>query len=1009
MKKNQTNHKRIVYSLSLVILLTASMAMAASDPVVEMPALVVVDGDTEIMSVVATVQDMGGEVSHMILPRVLIGKVPESAEEILQEDDDVTVYRGPVDISEHEDWEKETVYAVTAWNYNYMGGSVDAGLNEPPSSPESPVYDTEIQPDITSYLSHSGYDSVLPYGAGFQDTSSYLVGSVAVGVLFVESNGVIDEDTENWTEEEETKATAEIQNGLNWLATQAPIDIQMVYEWHYGIPVGYEPISRPHTDDDLWEQQAMHHLGYTNPHYLVNEYMYANDLRQKYNTDWAFIIFVVDDSEDEDNAFADGLYAYSFLGGPRMVVSYSNSIWGIANMDSIVAHETGHIFWALDQNCTSEVEKTAVSGYLGGENENSEWTGESCTTTEPCIMKGEPMYNSQVEVSTRTQLGWIDSDSDGILDVLDTEPAITVNYSDGTCTGTAVVSPHPNLNPFTQGNGITLNTITQVEYRVDEGDWESANPTDGTFDRPEESFDFAVAVETGEHTIEVRAQNSAGNWQSETLTFTKEEPVLTCELSAAPATIGPGDTIAVVMTVSNTGEAPVVSVIPTVTAPECTEIVSAPQPEEADIPAEESATFEWVYTIIEGAESLQFTGSAAGQSESGASVQSEEVESNTVHVVVEPELNSDITALLYGVIEDNTITVTMEVHNAGETILENVTPSDMNISCTGTAAVNLIKGPVPQSPFTLESGETKTFTWTYTTTPGSQGGTVVFTATASGEADQTTITSEIAKATVAVKSPAIVSTFIVATPRTVQVGETITVAMTVQNIGQALAIDVIPSVLDISGTGAAELVSGPSRPSIEVEGRTFEIILWTYTATAPGEVTFSGSVQGVDTSTGETLSVPVKSSNTVAIEPGDADPEDNDVPEEPEDNDVPDEPDTPEEPEEPEDNDVPDEPDTPEEPEDNDVPDEPDTSPCAYVEKTVQKVAKLLKDAKAAMVEKQRQNRDVRLCRKVLREAELYLAQAQQYLKEGKCKEASQRATFALLKVYELLNLLENL
>jgi hypothetical protein len=999
MKKNQTNRKRIVYSLSLVILLTASMAMAASDPVEEMPALVVVDGDTEIMSVAATVQELGGEVSHVIPPRVLIGYVPESAEETLLENGDITVYRGPVDISEHEDWEKETVYAVTAWNYNYMGGSVDAGLNEPPLSPESPVEDTEIQPDITSYFSHSGYDSVLPYGAEFQDTSSYLVGSVAVGVLFVESNGVIDEDTENWTEEEEAKATAEIQNGLNWLVTQAPIDIQIVYEWHFGIPVGYEPISRPHTDDDLWEQQAMHHLGYTNPHYLVNEYMYANDLRQKYNTDWAFIIFVVDDSEDEDNAFADGLYAYSFLGGPRMVVSYSNSIWGIANMDSIVAHETGHIFWALDQHCRSEVEKTAVSGYLGGENENSEWTGESCTTTDPCIMKGEPMYNSQVEVSTRTQLGWIDSDSDGILDVLDTEPEVGVNYSDGTCTGTAVVSPHPNMNPFTQGNGITLNTITAVEYRIDEGDWESANPTDGTFDGPEESFDFSVAVDTGEHTIEVRAQNSAGNWQSDTITITREEPVLTCELSAAPATIGPGDTVAVAMTVSNTGEAPVVSVIPTVTAPECTEIVSGPQPEEADIPAGESVTFEWMYTItIQGdPEPLQFTGSAAGQSESGASIQSEEVESNTVHVVVEPELNSDITALLYGVIEDSTITVTMEVHNAGETIIENVTPSEVNISCTGTAAVNLIKGPVPQTPLTLESGETKTFTWTYTATPGSQGGTVVFTATASGEADQTIITSEIAKATVAVKSPAILSTFIVATPRTVQVGETITVAMTVQNIGQALAIDVIPSVLDLSGTGSAELVSGPSRPTIEVEGRTFEIILWTYTATAAGEVTFSGAIQGVDTSTGDTLSVPVKTSNTVAIEPGDTDSNDSDVP---------DQPDEPEEPDVPDQSDTPDQPQTPDEPEELE---EPDTSPCAYVEKTIQKVAELLEEAKATMVEKQKQNRDVRLCRKVLREAEVYLGQAQQLLKEGRCEEASRRATFALLKVYELINLLENL
>ncbi|MBU7010836.1 MAG: hypothetical protein HXS46_09110 [Theionarchaea archaeon] len=1009
MRKTQTNHRKVVYSLSLVaLLLISGITTASEQPTESLPALVIVDSDElDLDTVAESIRGMNGTVSHLFPPQVIIGTLSIEAEDYLRENAEITVYRGPVDVTECEDWRKETLYAAIAWNNNYMGLSVDAGLNEPPISPEPPPDDAELLGDVKPYVGSVQYPE-SPYGAGFLDTSEYLVGSVAVGVIFLESNGMIDEDTENWTAEEEANVTSEIQNGLNWLLQQEPsANLSFVYEWHYQVPVGYEPIKRPHTDDDLWEQHAMHYLGYTDPNYLVNEYTFVNDLRQAYQTDWAFIIFVVDNSEDEDNSFSDGHYAYSFLGGPRMILTYSNSIWGIANMDSLVAHQTCHIFWALDQHCTSQVERTAVSGYLAGENTNSEWDGESCSSTAPCIMKGEPMYNTQVEESTRKQIGWLDSDYDGILDVLDTVPDITVNQANGIYSGTAAISPLPNENPFKEGNPVSLNTIVAVQFRVDENEWQEAEPVDGSFDEPEEGFTFTFAIEmSGEYTVEVKAQNSAGNWsEPATITVCVGDPHLQSEITISPEKVNPQDTVLVAMTVHNTGDAAATEVIPVLTAPDTVEKVSGPAPESADIPAGESAAFEWVYRVIAQEESgLAFSGNATGHAETGEDISSLETTSNTIQVVVEPLRNSDMTALLYGIIEGDSVTLFMEVHNAGEVTLENVTPSEITVTCTGTASVSLLKGPLPQTLLTLQPGDTKIFEWKYAAAPGAQGGTAHFAGNVSGEAEEEVVTSDTVKATVGIKSPAILTSFIVATPREVAVGETITVAMTVQNLGQAEAVEVMPSELSVSGTGEVTLESGPSRTSVQVEGRSFQIIHWTYTAVKEGTVTFSGSAQGIDASTGGPLSVPADQSNEVTIKPGpedtDTDTEDTDTDTEDTDTEDTDTEDTDTEDTDTEDTDTEDtEPITP----------SVSDSQCERAQRTIKKVRELLEKARNLLEEKQTQRRDVRICRRLFAEAQMYFGQAETFLENGKCNDALNSAIAALKKVYELLSCLEHI
>jgi len=143
--------------------------------------------------------------------------------------------------------------------------------------------------------------------------------------------------------------------------------ISFVYDIHYRVPTSYEPINRPHTDDDLWMREAMTSLGYSGTSALAQIRGYVNELRQALETNWAFTIFVVDSLNDLDGCFTDNIdstrkwAAYATHGGPYLVMTYDIGNNGIGNMDYATAHETCHLFYATDEYNGI----TQKSGYLG--------------------------------------------------------------------------------------------------------------------------------------------------------------------------------------------------------------------------------------------------------------------------------------------------------------------------------------------------------------------------------------------------------------------------------------------------------------------------------------------------------------------------------------------------------------------------------------------------------------------------------------------------------------------
>lgn len=375
---------------------------------------------------------------------------------------------------------------------------------------------------------------------GYDDTSEYLIGSVGVGLIFLESNGAIDPSTENWNSTEISNVQNQINQALTWWSNQYFwAGVNFVLDIHTAVPTSYEPIIHPSaitdpTYEKLWVSEAMASLGYSSGDWMQRTMDYVNAMRTAKGTDWALTVFLVDSSNDIGGDFSDGYFAYAYLGGPYIVMTYDNDGWGISAMNQVMAHETAHIFWATDEYDGT----TEYSGYLNAA--DVEGSG--------CLMDTNAL---SLSTGTRLQIGWRDTDGDNILDIVDTNPETVLNpYPQDpspnpvlTYTGSATEVPYPNNNPQPgcHGNDVTINNVACVFWRFDGGGWSTATPSDGNYNQAVESYMFTtVPLPHGTHVVETFALNSVGNYDaspaSDTITIdvAPATPTLTGSASGKP-------------------------------------------------------------------------------------------------------------------------------------------------------------------------------------------------------------------------------------------------------------------------------------------------------------------------------------------------------------------------------------------------------------------------------------------------------------------------------------------
>ncbi len=388
-----------------------------------------------------------------------------------------------------------------------------------------------------------------PWQAQDRDQSAYALGSFALNVIFLESDGSTDPNQEDWTAGQLTDLHTEIEQAAAFWEgltasyhPNARLDITVNYV-NAGVPMatGYEPITRSgYGDRSLWMNQVMAAMGYNSSNADINTRDFNNDQRDSLDTHWAATLYVVNDAADANNMFSDNRFAFSEFGGPYIVTTYGNNGWGIDRYERVLSHELGHVFFALDEYYGSGARNNQRSGYLNGINGNAERNSAGTRVTPP--QPDALMINTVLDPSSYTsvQVGHLDSDNDSIPDILDTVPLV-IGDTDGSdadagifaFSGYAIVNPIDNKNPKTwaeSGADITINTIAGGYYNLDGGGWTSFLPTDGQYGGYFEMLELEISgLDPGPHTIDLRIINSVDNY-SDTHSF---ELLVTPEPSSA--------------------------------------------------------------------------------------------------------------------------------------------------------------------------------------------------------------------------------------------------------------------------------------------------------------------------------------------------------------------------------------------------------------------------------------------------------------------------------------------
>jgi hypothetical protein len=368
------------------------------------------------------------------------------------------------------------------------------------------------------------------------DTGEFMLGTVAVTPVLFESDGSLDPNLENWTTAEINQVLSNMREGLQWwVDTLEGMESVHTLEFRVDetfarnpVPTPYEPITRRSDNYTEYVGKFMVDQGYANSALTLEDAVrsFNHDQRVKLGTDWAFTIFIVDSSNDSDGMFdLRGSFpqAFAFAGGAFFVTPSGRPA-------STYAHETGHMFWARDEYPDSGRWEER-RGYYNSQNANAVDGAPAGFVQQPSIMSAglilQQAYNARTSAApTLAQLGWVDSDGDGIFDVLDVPLKLEVSavYRATTQTlevrGQAAAVPLRNINSSGLRNDITLNRVSRIEYRVDAGPWLIAS----TPNVQTTEVDLELPISGSFNQVELRAVDAATGITSNVVVVPADRP-----------------------------------------------------------------------------------------------------------------------------------------------------------------------------------------------------------------------------------------------------------------------------------------------------------------------------------------------------------------------------------------------------------------------------------------------------------------------------------------------------
>ncbi len=450
--------------------------------------------------------------------------------------------------------------AAAAWNR--LKTPVRGTLSAPPDG--DPLIHDALEPPpaetgrFRAPADESGLDG-RPYGARWDNTSEFLAGTISLTLFLLESDGSVDPNVYNWTLDQESQVLSNVmQFAANAAALYPAAQLSFVVHMVTGrtdtvARTGTEPINRAAatsgtTGEDVWVREVMGRLGYADPyvHRTVLTRRFADATRIADGADWAVSVFVAHTGgnagaagADADGKFTDGRFGYAYLGGPHIVLTYSNDGWGISRFHMVLLHELHHSFFALDEYYGSACTCTAHAGYLDGLNDNCQVCASGSTGCTPCPTDTSCVMRNNVAVAcdaTRRQAGTYDTDADGTPDVSDVPPEIALALDTSSpvpggrarLAGAARIVRLATHNPgySTTHADFSVVRLAAVEISIDDGPWSAvtAVPADGAIDGFLEDYTLDLALPTGPHWIAARAVDERGQRSGAQLVLATVQP-----------------------------------------------------------------------------------------------------------------------------------------------------------------------------------------------------------------------------------------------------------------------------------------------------------------------------------------------------------------------------------------------------------------------------------------------------------------------------------------------------
>ncbi|MEZ6121896.1 MAG: Calx-beta domain-containing protein [Planctomycetaceae bacterium] len=416
-----------------------------------------------------------------------------------------------------------------------------------------------VQADAVGTIFDNDSPFSRPIGADWSDLSQYMLGTVYVPVIVLDSDDSVDAELERWSPSQADAIKAIVNEGLQWwVDALAKItdkhELRFIPDFRFvdnPVQISVEPLSRPATAANV-DTYLSDFLDFVSADTADN---YANDLRHfldarrlEVGTDWVFPLFYQLSANDFDQDYADARGFYNFARAELYEINRNTT-----NAFTVV-HETGHIFYAMDEyglvsGRVTGAEYTARSGYYNIQNLNATNGHPSPSSRVPSVMSNGAELTDAFDdhlssPSSLAMIGWQDSDNDGIFDVLDVPSLLTATeaFDPATgklaITGQATVGILPNNNPWSSnsGNDISIGRIRTLQYRVNSGAWQQAAQYDAS------TVDIATSVDASAgDVVEFRTLTNGPQVASNIVSFVVPVTQQSVSVSATNASKSEGD------------------------------------------------------------------------------------------------------------------------------------------------------------------------------------------------------------------------------------------------------------------------------------------------------------------------------------------------------------------------------------------------------------------------------------------------------------------------------------